>query len=440
MLDRGELRRPFTVPEGAAERIGLEVECGVVDPSTGRAAPYPGPRGVAALLRAVLERWGGTGCHDGPHLTGVRLADGALVSVEHGGQLEYSSAPADDLAGLLAQVRGRLGRLAALAREFGLALLPGANLPFDRVEDVAWVPTLRGPVVREFFGRIGDPGALLLTVSAQTTLDYLSEADLMRKLRMQTAASTVVAALLVNSPLYGGRAGGSLSHRCLHWQRADPRRWGVLPPALGPDPALDDVIDWALRLPMVFRRDRSGACRPAPPMPFATLLTRGFGDGTWPGPYDWTTLLAQIWTSVRLRGTLELRAADGPPYACLAAVPALWVGLSYHPPSCEAAWRLLAHHTAADHATALRSLHALGLETRLGGERMRELAAELVRLAREGLRARVAAGRERPEVPAYLDPLEEVAATGETFAQRCVRRWEAEFARRPDRYVAAYRI
>jgi glutamate--cysteine ligase len=81
-----------------------------------------------------------------------------------------------------------------------------------------------------------------------------------------------------------------------------------------------------------------------------------------------------------------------------------------------------------------------GLAAQFGDNKIQELAAELVRLAKEGLNARIEAGLEQPEVLNYLEPVEEAADSGETFAEVCLRRWQGEFQRSPALYVDAYRI
>ncbi|MFJ4591231.1 MULTISPECIES: glutamate-cysteine ligase family protein [unclassified Kitasatospora] len=444
-LRRDDLGPLLAPAASATERIGLEIENGIVDPETGLAAPYEGRNGVRAVLEAVLAEWGGTDRRDNGRLTGVDLADTAQITLEHGGQVEYSSAPAADLATAVDDMRATMERLAELVGRFGLALLPGGNLPFDRLDTVSWVPMLRGAVMRDFFDRIGEAGSgapkiMSMSLSTQVHLDYLSDEDFTQKLRMLTAASPVVAALLVNSPLQGGRSNGLLSHRSQNWLRMDPRRCGVLPPALRPDVTADDVIDWALGIPMIYYRDPDGRYRLAPDRPFAEILRQGFDDGTMPTFDHWVSHMSQIWTDVRVRRTLELRAGDGPPYPHIPAVPALWAGLAYHPPSRTAAWELLRHHGVAEHRAAKARLPADGLDTLLGGDRVRELAAELVRLARAGLRARVRAGLEQPKVLDYLDPLDEVLRTGQTFAEQCTARWDTDLRRDPHRYVAAFRV
>ncbi|MFF0388095.1 glutamate-cysteine ligase family protein [Kitasatospora sp. NPDC004615] len=437
VMDRARLLAPLTPPAGATEQVGVEVECGLLDPATGIGARYSGPRGVRTLLEAVLQHWGGEPELDGDCLTGVRLPDGSTVTLEHGGQIEYSSTPGPGVGKTMDEVRAALARLADLAAGFGLALVPGGNLPFGRLADVEWVPMSRGALMRQYFADLGPGGAraphvMGLSLSTQATLDFLGPEDFTRKLRMQTAVAPVISALLVNSPLHEGRPCGLLSHRSWAWLRMDPRRAGLLPPALRPDVAADDIVDWALGIPLIHYRTRDGHYHRAPDGTFADLLRHGLDDAR----RRWAAHLDQLWTDTRVRHTLELRGADGPPHPHLAALPALWTGLTYHRQSCDAAWELTGHHSAAEHRAARNRLPVHGLDTRLGDTPVRPLAAELLRLARAGLDARVAAGLEPPHVPGYLDPLDEIVATGRTFAAQTLARWDGD----PARYVAAYRI
>ncbi|WNI27376.1 glutamate-cysteine ligase family protein [Streptomyces sp. ITFR-6] len=439
-----DLHKAFLAPPGTRERIGLEVEAGVLDETTGLAAPYDGPHGMAALLRQAAERWGGSPQKAGDVLTGAHFPDGTKLTLEHGGQLEYSSPPTDNLVTLVTAMRRTMEDLAALAQQHGLAIVPGGNLPFDRVETSTWVPTERGGVMRTYFAGLGPQGEgaphiMKLSTSTQTTLDYLSADDLASKLRVQVAASPVVAALLVNSPLYAGQLDGVLSHRCRDWLRMDPRRVGPPGTALRTPLTAEALTDWALGLPMIYRHGPSGY-RLAGPQTFAHHLREGFDDGTAPDWDDWLSHLDQVYTTVRVRRTLETRAPDGPPYPHIPALPALWTGLTYHAPSRAAAWELLRQYTPEEGNAAHRALPTDGLATRLGGDTVRELAGHLLTLARTGLRARIQAGLEQAEVLAFLDPLDEILDTNETFAERTARHWRTTYRNDPARYVTAHRI
>jgi glutamate--cysteine ligase len=442
MLTRDDLRSVFEKPSDATEAVGLEIESAVLDPLTGRSTPYEGPDGLAAILDRLLGEMGGTPIRAGEHLIGLRRDDGVQFMLEHGGALEYASTPHTDIAGLMQETGDAIEQVAEVVSSVGRALVPGSMFPFTSPDDTHWMPKPYAEYMRAHFKRIGDAGALGATVmastlSTQVTLDYRSEDDLRAKLAMQVAASPVAAAVFAGSPIAEGRLTGLQSYRTHCWQHTAPDRSGVLAVAVE-TPGSDSFIDWACGLQMLYRK-HAGGYGPAPDRSFAQLMETGFGDETFPDRDDWTSLLSQVWTDVRLRSTLELRAADGPAYPDLAAVPAFWVGLTYHPPAREAAWQLLHGHTAAELQRAMPDLAANGLAARLGEASMLELGRELVALAASGLQARIDAGLEQPHVLGYLDPIRDVVETGRTFSDRCIERWEGDLGGSPARYVEAYR-
>lgn len=438
-LTAEELRSVFTPSPDRRELVGIEVEVAPLDPRTGHGVPFEGERGIEAFLAAAASALSAEPVREVGRLVGLALPDGAQVSLENGGAVEYSTPPLATVVDAVDNARDGLGALAAVAADHGFALVPGANFPFDTVDDVHWVPNARGDLMRRHFADLGDAGAygrqaLSLTLSTQVNFDYLDEADLVAKLRMLAAVSTPATALFANSPLEGGRPSGALSRRMQFFTRFDSTRDRVVPATLG-DVTLDGFLEWVLSIPMVYRKLGDGTCAPAPDRPFSDLLRHGFDDGQRPGMADWAAHLSQVYSDVRVRRTLEARAVDGPPYAAFGAVPAFWAGLTYHAPSRTAAWELVRDADLAEHLAALDDIAVRGLRARFAGASVRELVAKLLRLSEAGLRARVAAGLEHGRALDHLDPLREVVDNGETFAERVLRTYNG-----PEDYVATYGV
>jgi glutamate--cysteine ligase len=427
------------------ELIGIEVETAALDPATGASLPYHGSAGIAALLSRLADELDGTRQYDGDHLVGIELPGGGTISLEHGGAVEYSSPPAANVAELVSSTYEILTRIAEAARRLNIAIVPGANYPFTRADEIQWMPITRGAFMRQHFASLGEagkhgPDIMSRALSVQVSFDYTAEVDMVEKFRMQSMASTPATALFVNSPLADGQLTGGLSKRMDYWAYADPARSRVNPVTLSEALDIDAFIDWALGLPMIHRQLADGSRKAASAIPFAELLATGFGDGTMPGSRDWTAHLSQIFPDVRLRETLEVRAVDGPPFSALATIPAFWTGLTYHRPSRLAVIEMMHGISRAQHLSALDDIARRGLNAELAGRPVREYAVEILRVADAGLRALVASGREPGSVISYLDPLHEIAATGLTFAEICAGRWQGALACSPERFVEAYRI
>ncbi|KOV68524.1 glutamate--cysteine ligase [Streptomyces sp. NRRL WC-3618] len=443
-LSPTELRSVFE-KSTSRELVGIEVESAALDPRTGLGIPYDGAAGIGAYLAHMVSVTGGEPLHDCGFLVGVRLPDGGLISLEHGGAVEYSSPPVACVADLMDLTRRTLAQFAENADRFGFALVPGSQYPFTTFEEVRWMPHSRTSIMREHFESLGNEGMfgpriMSMILSTQVSFDFTSPVDLAEKLRVQAAASTPAAALFVNAPMDGGEPCGALSRRMQFWSRADPARTRVIPVTLREDFTIDRFIEWALTLPMVHRGLPDGSRQRVTPVPFATLLEKGFDDGTKPDLQDWRDHLSQIFPDVRLRDTLELRAVDGPPYPALGAVPAFWSGLTYDAAARASVWELLRGISPEQHLQGLDDIAVRGMDAQLAGRPMRDLAAELLRLSESGLRAQIAAGREREEAAAYLEPLKEVVRTGETFADRVLALWHSKPEHFPEAYVDTYRI
>jgi glutamate--cysteine ligase len=443
-ISASDLGQLFVAPAGHTERIGMELEYGLVDQVTGLSSPYSGERGGRALLDTIVREFDGAPIVVEGSLVGVSLPDNAEFTLETGGALEYASPPVDSLVECARTARAHIGHAAQIARHFGMALLAGGVNPFTTAAQIPWNPKSRVRTMLDYFAALGEPGmhaepVMGLTLSAQTSLDYLSERDLFEKLGVSVRVAPILAALFVNSPIADGADTGVLSRRIQYWLKFDPRRCGIPDFALRDDATVADLVHWAADLPMIYR-DRDGRHVAGPTGTFHDLVADGFGDGTFPALRDWELHLSQMWPQVRMRRTLELRAPDGPPWPALAAPAAMCVGLTYHPTGRHTILDLLNEVTAAELNQATEDVAVKGLRGSLGPWSVGDLARELVRLARAGLAERVRAGIEPPEVAGYLDPVEEIAETGETFAHDALRRWDGEFGHDVGRYIEAYRV
>ncbi len=377
---------------GAREQIGLELEFIPVDAVTHRRCPIEDPagrdratpRGTLPILRetAAAEGWSE---RPSPYGAPVFVApDGAVISYEPGGQIEYSAAPAAAISTSIARVEDTAAALIARAERCGIALLITGIDPYNSIDTVPL--QLRGErytSMDRYFAAIGSAGACMMrqTAACQITLDAGSHP--VARWRLLSAAAPYVTAMFANSPRYAGASTGCASTRAHVWRHVDPTRTG-LPGATADDPAAAYEA-FALAAPGILCQAKDGSYRS-----FETLLADG--DAT---EADWAPHLTTLFPEVRPRriggvATFELRSADAVPLEWCAALAVFIVGLTYD-------------RTAAAEATALlgaphTSLLARAAQVGLGDPAIRRTAAELYLIGLEGalrLGDHLIGGRER---------------------------------------------
>ena len=400
--------------------------------------PYEGERGIAALL-AVLEREHGFApLADGEKLVGLERDD-ATITLEPGGQLELSGAPLETLHETCREFRQHVALLKQVSARFGIVWLGLGIHPLAKVDEIPRMPRERHEIMRDHMGRRDELGLLMMhaTGTVQANLDFESEADLARKLRVALAASPVVTALYANSSVSEGRPNGFESYRAWIWRHTDPDRCGLLPfafePGWGEGTAYRRYAEWALDVPLLFIQ-REGVHIATPGHSFRDFLERGYRDAR-ATLADWNVHLTTLFPEVRLKRVIEVRGADAVPPDLVCALPAFWKGILYDSSSLASAESRLAswRHEEVDamHADVARN----GLAARGPDAPVVEIARELVDLSSAGLR-RIDARNQMGETEAiFLDALYEILERGRSPGRMLLERWGGAFLQRVDRLV-----
>jgi glutamate--cysteine ligase len=310
---------------GPPAMIGAELEWLVRD-ATNPSLSVPYPR-----IRDVL---------DDLEQPGV-LPGAGLLTLEPGGQVELSTAPAKDLSDCVAVARGDL---AVLHKAFGNAglLLSGHGIdPIRKPSRVLDLP--RYAAMEEYFDRDSIWGRLMMcsTASVQVCVDAGLDDDstlgLPFRWRLLHALGPVLVAMFANSPLRRGLPTGWKCTRQLVWSRLDPGRTQAPPgaePARGfPSASGQDVRDrwtgYALDAGVLCMRRSGDGPWPVPdgltfrewlrapkmPRQYGPVSGRPEADGAAQAPSadDLSYHLSTLFPPVRPRGHLELRMIDAQP-------------------------------------------------------------------------------------------------------------------------------
>jgi glutamate--cysteine ligase len=416
-----------------AWRIGTEHEKFAFRLDDLRPLPFEGPHGIEALLKG-LTRFGWTPVRESGKV--IALArDGASITLEPGGQLELSGAAVETIHDTCSEVQEHLRQVKEVGGELGVGLLGLGFLPKWRREDMPWMPKRRYDIMRAYMPKVGRLGVDMMqrTSTVQVNLDFESEACMVRKFRVGLALQPVSVALLANSPFADGAPTGFLSYRSFVWTHTDPDRCGILPFVFEDGMGFERYVDYLLDVPMYFVY-RDGTYVDASGQSFRDFMAGRLPalPGETPTLGDWEHHLTIVFPEVRLKWFLEMRGADGGPWARLCALPALWVGLLYDGDAIEAAWDLVKDWSEEEHVYLRREVPRLALNTPFRGRKMGELALEVLEIAAHGLKRRARLNRKGEDETRFLMPLHEIADSGMTPAEELIEAYETRWGKSVD--------
>jgi glutamate--cysteine ligase len=266
------------------------------------------------------------------------------------------------------------------------------------------------------------------TCTVQANVDFSSEADMVKKLRVSIALQPVATALFANSPFTEGKPNGLLSMRSEIWRDTDNNRAGMLPFAFEDGMGFERYVDYALDVPMYFVKRGDT---------YIDVSGKSFRDffagklDTMPGERptisDWANHLSTIFPEVRLKRYLEMRGEDAGPWRRLPSLSAYWVGLLYDEEALDACWDMVKGWTAEERQKLRDDVPQRGFRAEIRKTNVLTLAQETLRLARRGLQKRQRLDRNGRDETRYLRPLEESIARGITPAEELLEKYFNEW-------------
>ncbi len=413
-------------------RIGTEHEKFGYCKDTLLPLPYEGARSIKAILEGLRDEFGWAPLEEAGQLIGL-TKDGANVSLEPGGQLELSGAPLESIHQTCDEANEHLKEVKAVADKVGARFFGMGAAPEWTHEQMPLMPKGRYKLMDGYMAEIDTHGTQMMrrTTTIQVNLDFSSEPDMVQKFRVGLALQPIVTALFANSPFFEGKLTGYQSWRARIWQNTDNARTGMLPFVFEDGFGFEAYVQYALDVPMYFVyrdgkyidalgmsfRDFMAGKLPALPGEIATMS-------------DWADHLTTAFPEARIKQYMEMRGADGGPWRKICALPALWVGMMYDQNALDAAWDVCKGWTAEQRDQLRFDVAKDGLQARINGREVLDVAKDLLAISESGLKARAkpGAGGLIPDETHFLNALQEIVDRGYSPAKKLERLYKCEWA------------
>jgi glutamate--cysteine ligase len=389
-------------------------------------------------MEHLIQRYDWEPIWEGDNIIALKRPNGEAggnISLEPGGQFELSGAAVSDLHATAAETQEHLNEVLDVGEDLGIGFLGVGFSPKWTLAETPQMPKERYKVMTRYMPLVGRRGLDMMyrTATIQVNLDFASEADMVKKLRVSLALQPIATALFASSPFEEGKPNGLKSLRSEVWRETDPNRTGMLPFVFEDGMGYERYVDYALDVPMYFVY-RDGRYIDVAGASFRDFMAGKLKPlpGELPTLDDWSDHLTTLFPEVRLKRFLEMRGADGGRWRRICALPAFWAGLLYDATALDAAWDLVKSWSDEERQTLRNAVPREALQTRFRDTSVQEIARETLRIARLGLRNRRRINVLSQDETIYLTPLEGLVASGKTVADELLERYEGPWRRNID--------
>jgi glutamate--cysteine ligase len=408
-------------------RLGTEHEKVPFYKADSSPVPYDGGRGIRALLEGLKERTGWAPIIEGDHPIG--LADeegGGAISLEPGGQFELSGAPLKTLHDTARETAQHLADAKAVGERLGIGFLTLGMSPLWTRDQTPVMPKARYRIMTNYMPKVGSLGLDMMyrTSTVQVNMDYASEADMVRKLRVSLALQPIATAIFANSPFTDGKPNGYLSMRSNIWLDTDKHRTGMMAFAFEDGFGYERYVDWALDVPMYFVK-RDSTYHDVAGASFRDLFAGKLAQlpGERATRSDWANHVSTLFPEVRLKRYLEMRGADVGNLEHIVALSAFWTGLLYDGAALDGAWDLVKGWSAQEREQLRADVPKQALKASIAGRSVQDIARDALALSRAGLQRRACLDGAGQDETRHLAYAEEIVSSGRTQAERLLERY-----------------
>ncbi len=197
----------------AGFRVGTEHEKFAFTKDRHAPVPYDGERSIRALLEGMQMLLGWEPIIEAGNIIGLLdVTGGGAITLEPGGQFELSGAAVETVHETSTELMAHLAQLREVARPLGIGFLGMGMTPKWSRAEMPVMPKGRYRIMTAYMPKVGGHGLDMMyrTCTVQANLDFSSEADMVKKLRVGLALQPVATALFANSPFTEGKPNGFL--------------------------------------------------------------------------------------------------------------------------------------------------------------------------------------------------------------------------------------
>ena len=303
--------------------LGMEYEHELIDVATLRSYDYFEDNGQKQMMEKLHQSgWEILQIEDDCILGLVK--NQSTITLEPGGQVEISLKPFDSVALIQKEYTQIITEIqAVLAPNQALASI--GYHPKSKIDELTLLPKKRYHLMYDYFKGAGAfcHNMMKGTCATQVSIDYIDEADFIKKFRVANHLSPALASLFDSTPIFEGALTDGSHMRSRIWAETDIRRSKLIPGSLSKPFGFADYAAYVLSLPPILLYSEGELFHSEKEILENELNHYAFTEE------ELEHHLTMVFPDVRLKKFIEIRMPDALPYPFNLAVTALVKGIFY---------------------------------------------------------------------------------------------------------------
>lgn len=387
-----------------SQKLGVELEYTLVYDDNSQ-VKYFDKFGQKWLMENMLEFYPEKILDEQKNLIGIKNERDS-ITLEPAGQFELSAGPFEKLEEVFEAFETFQKRVNALAEPHGIKMLAIGYHPKCKAEELVIIPKVRYELMTKYFLKNSPKGIRMMrgTGSTQVSIDYSSEADCIRKLRLAYVLTPLFAILCDNTPVFEGEKRTHHIMRTQVWEDCDPKRCGAMPGIFDDSFNFEKCAELVLNTQAMFEMDGDDG--------HLTNKTTSeiYGDKEMSND-DCAAACSHLFNDVRLKNFIEIRPADALPTNMEVAYVALIKGIFYSEEALSSIEDYFGPQSETSFEEAKRNLEEKGLSGEVYGMPATTACKKLLDVASLGL---------DKDEKKYLEPLFDVVSNNKTLADELI--------------------
>ncbi len=367
-------------------KIGTEIERLPVYTNSFEAVNYFGANGLYRLLRQIAYNDEWSYITDLTFINGLKKGE-TTITLEPGGQTEYSLAPRKTIFELKNDVEKLDAKLQPILNYLGIMLLEYPVTPVTNGQDIEIVPKRRYQTMARYMRGEKCHTMMRETAGIQVAIDYTDEIDAMRKFKLSMMLSPFVTAMFANSPIRCGKNTGFKSYRASAWLKTDESRCGFVSKKLfdhNEQFSFADYVNAVFDVPMLFAQRENEIIEIGGKMSFDEYAKYGF-ENLSATREDYNLHSTLFFPEVRLKNIIEIRNQDTQQGAMKYAIPALYKGIMYSQTALNDTFELLKRLTYADFCNLRQDVPVSAIKAKIGNKTVLDYIKVILNISYQGL-------------------------------------------------------